>query len=301
VTPFTFWPCAAGVVFLIAGLFTVRHELSAGLRLQTVIPLGRVFVATALAVFAAEHLAGPRFLMELVPPWIPGRLFWAYLVGVALLAAAVSFILQRHLRLSATLLAIMFLSFVLLIHLPNVVANPTDRILWAVCLRDLSFAGGALAYAMTRDRHLRSSGHAALLFLGRMCVAVPLIFFGVENILHPDFAPGVPLPKMTPAWVPLPYLWAYLIGAILLFGGVATLLNRRSRAAAAAVGIWSTLLAFLLYFPILLMAHGTSQIIEGVNYVADTLLFAGIVFLLADAMPEDTRESLPPAIPLRRQ
>jgi uncharacterized membrane protein len=300
VTPFTFWPCAAGVVFLIAGLFTVRHEMYGDRRLQTAIPLGRVFVATSLAVFAAEHLAGPRFLMELVPPWMPGRLFWAYFVGIALLAAAVSFTLQQHLRLSATLLAIMFFSFVLLIHLPNVVANPKDRILWAVCLRDLSFAGGALAYAMTRDRHLRSSGHTVLLFLGRMCVAVPLIFFGIENILHPDFAPGVPLPKMTPAWVPLPLLWAYLTGAILLFGGVANLLNRRARAAATAVGAWAVLLSFLLYLPILLMARGPSQIIEGVNYVADTLLFAGIVLLLADAAPNDTHAISPDASAQRR-
>ncbi len=32
------------------------------------------------------------------------------------------------------------------------------------------------------------------------------------------------------------------------------------------------------------MASGTSQIVEGLNYVADTLLFAGTILLLAAAL-----------------
>ena len=33
--------------------------------------------------------------MQLVPAWMPARLFWAYLVGVALFAAALSLSLKK--------------------------------------------------------------------------------------------------------------------------------------------------------------------------------------------------------------
>jgi hypothetical protein len=50
-----------------------------------------------------------------------------YFVGFALVAAALSIILMQHVGWSATLLGIMIFLFVLMIHLPNVVANPKDR------------------------------------------------------------------------------------------------------------------------------------------------------------------------------
>jgi peptidoglycan/LPS O-acetylase OafA/YrhL len=70
----------------------------------------------------------------------------------------------------------------------------------------------------------------------------------------------------------------------MIVAGAAILLNRRARLAATLVGLLMTLLTFFLYFPILTMAHGISQIGEGVNYVADTLLFGGTTLLLASAL-----------------
>jgi hypothetical protein len=53
----------------------------------------------------------------------------------------------------------MFLLFVLLIHVPGVVAHPRDRIFWIVMLRDLAFAGGALA--LTGDANRQAGLDAA--------------------------------------------------------------------------------------------------------------------------------------------
>ena len=106
-----------------------------------------MFVAAGIAIFGAEHLSSPRTLMQVVPVWMPARLFWRISFGYALLAAAVSFVAMKFVRLSATLLGLMFILFVLMIHVPNVVANPKDRFLWAVALRELAFAGGAWALA----------------------------------------------------------------------------------------------------------------------------------------------------------
>jgi hypothetical protein len=49
------------------------------------------------------------------------------------------------------------------------------------------------------------------------------------------------------------------------------------------------LLAMFFYVPILASARESPAIVEGMNYVADTLLFAGTVLALAGAMPRSRR------------
>jgi uncharacterized membrane protein YphA (DoxX/SURF4 family) len=288
ISSFALWPCIAGLVFLIIGLISYRRELASAPGLEKLIVLGPVFVAAPLAAFAGEHLAGPHILEQGVPPWMPARLFWAYFFGIALLAAALSLVLKKYVRWSAPLLALMFFTFVLSIHVSGVIAHPKDRLFWTIMLRDLTFAAGALALTATTRQQGNAQLSTTLASIARIAIAVPLIFFGIQHLLYPAFAPGVPLPKLTPAWVPFPYVWAYLVGAILLIAGAAILFNKRSRIAAAYVGLVMTLLTFFLYLPILLTASGTSQIVEGLNYVADTLLFAGTILLLAAAMPKET-------------
>jgi uncharacterized membrane protein len=183
----------------------------------------------------------------------------------------------------------MFFPFVLLMDIPATIANPHNRLFWTLALRETAFGGGALAltgFMMQQDnrRHAKT-----LISIARFCIGIPLIFYGVEHFLYPAFAPGVPLTKVTPPWVPIPLFWAYLVGAVLLIGGVAILLNKKSRIAATYVGLLMTLLTLLLYTPILAMVRQPSQIIGEVNYVADTLFFAGTVLLLAMAMPPDNR------------
>jgi uncharacterized membrane protein YphA (DoxX/SURF4 family) len=259
----------------------VRKRLSSAQGLDKLVVFGPAFFAAPLAVFGAEHLAGANFLAQGVPPWMPGHLFWAYFVGFCLVAAALSLVFTKYVRWSAPLLTMMFCLFVAMIHLPNVVANPSNRILWAVAVRDLSFGAGALALAAAQ----RVPPYRTPLAIARFYIAATLIFFGVEQILHPEFAPGVPLPKVTPAWFPLHALLGYFAGIVTLTGGALLLMQKYARNAAAWVGLLFTVLTFLLYLPILTTATKPSEMNEGINYVADTLLFAGAVLLLAAAIP----------------
>jgi uncharacterized membrane protein len=290
-SPSIFWPPFAGAATLAIGLYVARKPLSTTHGTNKLLALGCVFFAAPLACFGAEHLVDARGIMSIVPAWMPLRLFWTYLVGVALIAAGLSLALRKYLRLSSTLLAIMFFLLVLLIHIPNVATQLHDRFVWAVALRDLSFASGALALSATSNfsapqNHDRRSN--ILIRIAATAIGVALIVYGVEHFLHPEFAPGVPLNKLTPPWVPLPTVWAYLTGAILLFSGAAILLNKYARIAATSAGALMVLLTLFLYTPILAMATGDSQLIVGVNYVADTLLFGGALLLLAEALPATT-------------
>ena len=54
---------------------------------------------------------------------------------------------MKFVRLSATLLGVMFLLFVLMLDLPYAIAHPGDRLGWNFVLRETAFAGGAWALA----------------------------------------------------------------------------------------------------------------------------------------------------------
>ena len=111
IAPVVLWSSIVGVAFLVFGLFAVRRDFFAATGLERLIVLGRVFFAAPLAAFGVEHLTLAQFIMQGVPVWMPWRLFWAYFVGVALIATALSFVLKRYVHLSAMLFAIMLFLF----------------------------------------------------------------------------------------------------------------------------------------------------------------------------------------------
>jgi uncharacterized membrane protein YphA (DoxX/SURF4 family) len=116
---------------------------------QTTTKLGRLLFAIPLVVFGVQHFLYARFIATLIPSWIPGHLFWAYFVGVAFVAAALSISSQIKPRLAATWLGIMFLLWVLVLHLPRVVASPHNGNEWASAFVALAMSGGAFIVAGT--------------------------------------------------------------------------------------------------------------------------------------------------------
>jgi uncharacterized membrane protein len=285
-----FWGMiATGIAVLIAGLVLVRPRFAAASGTARILLLGPVFEAVALAIFAAEHFLAARDLAPIVPRWLPGALFWTYFVGAALLAAAISFIAWRYVRWSAFLLALLFLIIVATVDLPNLprhIHQPfwTERLFWTLTVRETAFAGGAMVLAGSlwpRARHsgARVTAGATLMMLGRLSVACIFVFYAVEHFLFPLFVPGVPLEKMTPAWIPAPTLISYFVGATLLAAGIGLVIPRTRATAAAGAGIVLVLLTIFFYIPILITEVRSPLEIEGINYAGDTLLFAATALL----------------------
>src|SRR5258708_2822650 len=140
-----FWPTLLGLFFLVAGMITYRRDFHVAPSREAfgLVVLGPTFVAAALAAFAGEHFTAAAGIATLVPKWMPGRLFIAYFVGVAHLAAASSFVARRYVRWSSLCLAVMFGLFVLLMDLPAAVTHPTVRMAWSLAARQTTFALGA--------------------------------------------------------------------------------------------------------------------------------------------------------------
>jgi uncharacterized membrane protein YphA (DoxX/SURF4 family) len=281
----------AGIVLFLIGAFATKNEIAQARGLDKVAALSNLCYAISLAVFGAEHLSGAQFIQNLVPAYMPWRLFWAYFVGFALIAAALSIATKIAVRWSAFLFGAMMFLFVAMIHFPGALQAHNNRILWVIVFRESSFGGGAWILAATAmdaslGQSMGSRIKPALMTIGRILVAIAAIFFGIQHFLHPTALPGVPLEKQLATWIPARVLIDYLTGAALLIAGVFILLNRKTRTAAAWLGAWLMLMVLVIYVPVMvagLWNPSTAVKVEGLNYFADTLLFTGAILAMARA------------------
>jgi uncharacterized membrane protein YphA (DoxX/SURF4 family) len=84
--------------------------------------------------------------MNMVPTWLPpSQIFWTYVTGVGHLAAGLSLLSGIRAQLGATLLAVMMALFVLLVHVPRVIAAPGEHLEWIMLGVSLSLSGSAWA------------------------------------------------------------------------------------------------------------------------------------------------------------
>lgn len=278
--------CGAGIVVFLVALWTAKSDIARARGLDKIVALSNLCFAVPLAVFGALHVSEVGFVLPIVPTYMPWRLFWAYLVGFALLSAALSIAAKIQVRWSGLLFGIMMFSFVAMLIIPGVFARPGSRFSWAIVFREPSFAGGGWILAGTALRERGRGWGKKLITVGRVLIGMAAVFYGIENSLHPLNVPGVPLEMVMPAWIPGRLLIGYVTGAILVVAGVGILLGKRVRMAATYLGTWIVLLVLFVYGPILiasLMNPSTGVKIEGINYFADTLLFGGAILALASA------------------
>jgi len=279
----------AGVVLFLIALLAVRTEIARADGLDKVVALSNLCFAIPLAVFGAEHLSAARGIAQGVPSFVPWHLFWAYFVGFALIAAALSIATRIQVRWSGLLFGTMMFLFVAMMDIPGALADRGNRFAWTLLLRELAFGGGgwALAGGALREQGDGQAG-SRLVAVGRVLIGIASVFYGVETFLHPLGMPGVPLEKLMSDWIPARPLIGYLTAALLLVAGVLILLAKKTRLAATYLGGWIVLLVILVYGPILiasLLDPSTAVKVKGLNYFFDTLLFGGTLLALARATP----------------
>ena len=104
----------AGASWVVVGLLAPTQSKLFG---NHAVTLGRLGFAISLPAFGVAHFIYDEFTAAMVPAWIPARMFWAYFTGAAHIAAGLSVITNIAARWGATLLAIMFTSFAILVNL----------------------------------------------------------------------------------------------------------------------------------------------------------------------------------------
>ena len=281
------WSYSAGGVVLALGLVTIflRGDWQMARGFDKLILFGPLFYAAPLATFGTEHFTLTAAIASIVPKWIPWHLFWAYLVGACFIAAALSLVTRIQARLSASLLALTFFLFVVLMDAPVWAHHPRNQIGLTLTLRELSFSGGPLALAASLTGQCRGRGTHILATIARYFVAIPVLFFSIEQFKHGDHVPGVPLQPLTPQYVYGHAIWTYLAAVVYAVTGTMLLVGKKTRAAATWIGLTVLFVVLVVYVPIGIVERASLD--NGLNYVMDTLMFCGTVLLLAGAMPRE--------------
>ncbi len=118
--------------------------------MNAILGLGRYLYALPMAIFGLFHFMNANDLVDKVP--IPGGVFWVYLTGAGLLAAAISILIGKWDKLGTALLGLMLIIFALSIHLKGVMDSSSEDAM-AMMLKDLALAGAAWMYSgsMSKD------------------------------------------------------------------------------------------------------------------------------------------------------
>ncbi|HEY9167131.1 MAG TPA: hypothetical protein VIS48_13325 [Candidatus Kryptonia bacterium] len=113
-------------------------------------PLSKYPLAIMVAVFGLDHFIYTDLVRSLVPRWIPGDLFWTYFAGIALIASGVGIIINVKARLAATLLGVMLFIWVIILHIPRAIADPSGTLgnEWTSVCEAFAFSG--IAFIMGR-------------------------------------------------------------------------------------------------------------------------------------------------------
>jgi uncharacterized membrane protein len=108
---------------------------------------GRFIFGLSMIVFGVQHFMLGDTIAMLVPSWIPWHLFWAYFFGVAFIAAGKAIVINVQARLGATLLGIMFLLWVVVLHVPLVVSQPHNGNKWSSLFVAIAMCGSCFIVA----------------------------------------------------------------------------------------------------------------------------------------------------------
>ena len=281
------WSYTVGGIVFVLGLAIIflRGDWQKAQGLDKLILFGPLFYAAPLAAFGTEHFTLAQAVASIVPRWIPWHQFCAYFVGACFIAAGFSLVTKIQARLAASLLGLTFFLFVVLMDVPGWLQNPRDRFAPTLALRELAFSGGALALASSLTQQWRGRGEHILATIARYFVAVPLLFYSLEQFLHGDHVPAVPLEPLTPDYILGHAFWTYLAAVAYAVTGVLLLVGKKTRAAATWAGLSVLVVELAVYVPIGVVERASLG--KGLNYVADTLMFCGAVLLLAGAMPRE--------------
>jgi uncharacterized membrane protein YphA (DoxX/SURF4 family) len=137
------WNSPAEIAFMTMGGLALVASYAGALR-TTLARVARVVAGLSACVFGFAHFNYIEFTAGMVPAWIPPNgVFWAWATGAGHLAAGLALVSGIRARLAATVLAGMMASFVVLLHLPRVVAAPEQHVEWIMLGVSSMLAGAA--------------------------------------------------------------------------------------------------------------------------------------------------------------
>lgn len=141
------WRPYLGQIAEPAGLAGIALTLAARGRQDPLATAGRIVFGLCLPLYGVVHFLYPDAVAAFMPSWIPARMFWAYFTACAFVAAGLAVLSGVLVRLATVLVAAMFTAWLLVLHLPRLVAALGDPHEWATVFVALAFCGAAWIFA----------------------------------------------------------------------------------------------------------------------------------------------------------
>lgn len=122
-------------------------------RLQNISQTGKYFFSIMLLVFGIDHFIYVSHVHKMIPSWIPFPVFWTYFTGLALIGSGISIVIKKAMIKIQILLAVMLLSWLIILHIPSILQNPFgDGALFISSLLCMQACGVALLLVATDMR-----------------------------------------------------------------------------------------------------------------------------------------------------
>lgn len=126
-------------------------------KLGKIAPIGRYLFGAMLLIFGIGHFLNAVPISGIVPKYIPWKLFWTYLGGIALAGSGIAFLLNFKIRTIGLLLASVLFIWLLSLHIYYAVRFPNwnegENFMGSfVCL---AFCGTALSISRERTSEPR--------------------------------------------------------------------------------------------------------------------------------------------------
>lgn len=110
--------------------------------------IGQVAFGVCAVLFGGAHFFYMNLTAPLVPAWLPpNQEFWGYATGFAHIAAGLAIMSGIQARLAAILLSVMYASFTPLVHIPTIIADPSNHWFWSENAANLVLTGVAWVVA----------------------------------------------------------------------------------------------------------------------------------------------------------
>lgn len=116
--------------------------------------IARIFFAVPFIGMGSGHLLHASVMAGMAP--VPGGIFWIYFTGIALVLAGIAAITKFQGRLAMLLLAVLLLTFIVSIHIPNILKPETNMAGMMGMYKDTGLMGGALLLAGIFQREKQS-------------------------------------------------------------------------------------------------------------------------------------------------
>lgn len=115
--------------------------------MKSITTIGRILFAVPFAIFGINHFLMTDYYVGMLTSFVPRGAYTIILVGILLVAASISIISKKYVKLSTLMLAGLLFIFIVTIHIPHLFQDSDKTTTIIALLKDISLMGGSLMIA----------------------------------------------------------------------------------------------------------------------------------------------------------